>query len=95
MTNAARGGKYLITLSEPLSEATLVRTPMVTWIANLAHHLGELADFLEALPDDDPLIQAEARAWRPGRQGWHDRRIREWFDYMAGLPARESGDDSD
>jgi hypothetical protein len=73
----------------------LVFGGQVTWIANLAHHLGELADFLEALPDDDPLIQAEAGAWRPGRQGWHDRRIREWFDYMAGLPARESGDDSD
>jgi len=69
MTNAARDGKDL----EPLSEAAQVRSDMVEWIAQLAQHnkemsrtdnairLAKLANFLEALSDDDPLIPAEAQ----------------------------------
>ncbi len=50
------------------------------WHLIQASRLGKLADFLEALPDDDPLIQSETRQ---AMRKWHDQRIEEWFDYMA------------
>ncbi len=50
------------------------------WHVIQASRLGDLADFLEALPDDDPLIQSETRQ---AMREWHDQRIEEWFDYMA------------
>ena len=50
------------------------------WHLRHASRLGELADFLEALPDDDPLIQSETGV---AVRNWHDQRIAEWFDYMA------------
>ncbi len=50
-----------------------------------ASRLGELADFLETLPDDDPLIKET----RVARRWWHDRRIGEWLDYMAEFAAAD------